>query len=75
MSKRFERLFHLLDFLVEGRSNIHTLTVELKIGERQVYRDIRELRLVGFDIGVNPHTGNYEIYSPVVMPRRRRDYP
>lgn len=60
MSKRFERLFRLLDLVAEGRSNIHTLVTELRICERQVYRDLLELRTIGFDIEVDPDTGNYE---------------
>lgn len=70
MSKRLFRLFELLDRLAEGNSNMDTLIVELKIGKRQVYRDIRDLRTAGFEIEVDPDTGNYEIYNAVVLPRK-----
>lgn len=68
MSKRIYRMFQLLNYLAEGRSNIHTLTQELRISERQVYRDIHELRMIGFRIEIDRFSGNYIVGGRVILP-------
>ncbi len=68
ITKRITRLFKLLALLETGWYNIPALEVELRVSERQVFRDIVTLRSQGFAIVPNSTTGNYVLLSPVTLP-------
>lgn len=68
MTKRLRRLFKLLALLKTGWYNIESLQTELKITERQVFRDIETLRSQGYSIESNSETRNYEVHNEVVLP-------
>lgn len=67
MPKQLHRYFELLAYLKAGNSNIRTLTTNLSVSRRQVYRDIQQLRNLGFLIQINPKTKNYNVLDNVVF--------
>lgn len=73
MQHRVQRLFKLLNLLRMGRSNIETLSQELSVTQRSVFRDIQELRRCGFAIMQNPVTQNYSLLSSVNLPETHFD--
>ncbi len=68
VTQRLRRLFKLLALLKTGWYNIGSLQTELKVTERQVFRDIKALRHQGYSIETNPETRNYEVHNTVLLP-------
>ncbi len=68
MTPRLQRLFQLLALLRTGWYNIEALQLELRVTDRQIFRDLDTLRSLGFVIPLNSKTRKYELRTPVVLP-------
>lgn len=74
MKKKLRRMFELVERLRTGYFNVRGLSQELSISERQIYRDMGDLRQIGFNIRADPGTKNHRVFSDTTVPVKSLDF-